>query len=137
MSIVERINPNTVYPPYNNNYTQVTRARGTLVEVAGIVAFDENSNLVGDNDMSQQTQQILKNIDLLLQSAGATRQDCTRMMIFTLDTRRYLKEGHPHVKAFFGDNLPTSTLVGCKELAEPRFIVEIQVSAVIDDQRTS
>ncbi|RMF82638.1 MAG: hypothetical protein D6737_01215 [Chloroflexi bacterium] len=132
---VERINPSNVYPPYDNNYSQVTKARGTIVEVAGTIGFDENSQIVGDgdDDMGAQTKQILVNIERMLNAAGATRNDCTRMMIHTTDTRRYLAEGHPHVKAFFGDNLPVSTLVGCKELADPRFIVEIQVTAVIED----
>lgn len=130
---VERINPEDVYPPYHNNYTQVTRARGTLVEVAGTVAMDENSNMVGEDDMSAQVVQILEMIDRSLKATGATRSDCTRIMIFTLDTRRYREEGHPRVKAFFGDHLPVSTLVGCRELAVPHFIVEIQVSAVIED----
>lgn len=63
---------------------------------------------------------------------GASPSDVVRINIFTLDVDRYLMEGHQEVVAFFGDDLPVSTLVGVTRLADPRYLVEIQATAVAD-----
>jgi len=55
-----------------------------------------------------------------------------RINIFSTDIDSYLMEGHQEVVGFFGDALPASTLVGVTRLADPRYLVEIQATAVVD-----
>jgi enamine deaminase RidA (YjgF/YER057c/UK114 family) len=129
---LERLNPDTIYPPYHNNYTQVVITTGTRqIHVAGMVSFDENSQLVGEGDMRAQTECVIGNVAKALQAAGASAADIARIQIFTLDVDRYLKEGHAEVLKFYGDARPASTLVGVTRLADPRFLVEIHVTAVV------
>jgi len=130
---VERKNPGNVYEPFNNFYTQVIRATGTTqIHVAGTVSMDPDRNLVGEGDMRTQVRVTMENIGNSLEAVGASPSDVVRINIFTLEVDRYLMEGHQEVVAFFGDDVPVSTLVGVTRLADPRYLVEIQATAVVD-----
>lgn len=131
---IERMNPEDVYQPYMNAYTQVIKATGTTqVHVAGTVSLAPGRKLVGEGDMAAQVRQTVDNIAKSLAKAGATLADVVRVNTFVTDVDRYLQEGHVElVKAFGAETLPTSTLVGVTRLADPRYLVEIQATAVID-----
>ena len=45
---------------------------GTMLFVAGIVAFDASGNLVGDGDIKAQTRQVLDNTKELVFAAGGS-----------------------------------------------------------------
>lgn len=129
---LERINPSDVYAPYNDFYTQVVRATGsTDVHVAGTVSMTADRELAGEGDLREQTRVTMENIGRSLAAAGAGPADVVRVNIFTLDVDRYLQEAHQEVVAFFGDTKPVSTLVGVTRLADPRYLVEIQATAVV------
>lgn len=129
---ITRINPSTVYTPYNNVYTQVIKAVGKVhVHVAGTVSLDVDRNLVGEGDMGIQVQTTFENLRLSLEAVDATPADVVRINIFTLDVDQFLQQGIVHMEAFFGSTPPTSTLVGVTRLADPRYLVEIECDAVI------
>jgi len=131
-SKIKRINPPTVYPPYNNVYTQVIKAKGQVqVHVAGTVSLDINRNVIGDGDMALQVTTVFENLRLSLAAAGATPSDVVRINIFTLDVDRYLAEGSAIMAAFFGAHTPTATLVGCVRLADPRYLIEMECDALL------
>ena len=130
---LERMNPKEIYQPFGNRYTQVIRTTGTIqVHVAGIVPADKDGNLVGAGDVAAQTEAVMDSIGKALAAAGATPADVARMNIYVLDMDTYIQEGHPKLMAFFGDNLPVSTLIGVTQLANPGFLVEVEVTAVLD-----
>jgi enamine deaminase RidA (YjgF/YER057c/UK114 family) len=130
---LERINPEDIYPPFNNLYTQVVSATGSRqVYVAGMIALNEDLELVGEGDMATQTRVTMENIGKALAAAGASPADVVRINMFATDVDAYRADGHPEVLKFFGESLPVSTLVGVTRLADPRFMVEIQVTAVVD-----
>lgn len=130
---LERINPANIYPPVNNNYTQVIKSTGgTQVHVAGIVSLNKQGELIGQDDMQAQARAIVDITGKALAAAGATPADVVRMNIYTIDVDRFRQEGHREVLKFFDKNLPTSTLVGVTRLAHPDFLVEIEMTAIID-----
>jgi 2-iminobutanoate/2-iminopropanoate deaminase len=130
---LEFMQPEGVYQPWGNVYTQVIRSAGRrMVHVAGTVSLDADRNLVGEGNMGAQVQTTLEHIGRSLQAAGASPTNVVRIHIFTLDVDRYLQEGTPRTLEFFGDHRPVSTLVGISRLADPRYLVEIEVDAVID-----
>lgn len=130
----ERINPDTVYQPVGGRYTQVTRATGTTeIHVAGTLGLDRDGNLVGEGDMRTQVRVTMENIGKSLEAVGATPADVVRIKIFTLDVDEYVAEGHDEVMAFFEEaGMPASTLLGVTRLADPRFLVEIEVTALLE-----
>lgn len=68
---VRHINPPEISKP--TGYTHVVEVTGgKLVFIAGQVAFDKESHLVGPGDLKAQTTQVFENIKAALASVGAT-----------------------------------------------------------------
>ena len=131
--VLERINPNGMYKPNKNIYSQVVKSAGaTTVHVAGTVPFDEDANVVGIDDMKIQVLKILDNIRISLEAAGATPADVVRINVYALDVDDYVSNGAPEVISFFSDNKPASTTVQVSRLVHPDWVVEIEATAVID-----
>jgi len=130
---IERLNPDTVYKPNKGIYTQVIKASGTQVHVAGLVPWTVDNELVGKDDVATQVGQILTNVENSLAAAGAGKSDVVRINVYTVDVARYIAEGAPVLIEFFGDTKPVSTTVEVSKLVHPDWLVEIEVTAVIDD----
>ena len=130
---LNRMNPDGMYTPNKGIYSQVVTSTGaTTVHVAGTVPFDEDANVVGVGDMKAQTCQILDNLRISLEAAGALPADVVRINVYTLNTDDYVANGAPEVIAFFGDTKPSSTTVQVSRLVHPDWLVEIEATAVID-----
>ena len=130
---LNRINPDGMYRPNKGIYSQVVTSTGTTtVHIAGTVPFDEDANVVGVGDMRAQTCQILDNLRISLEAAGALPADVVRINVYTLNTDDYVANGAPEVIAFFGDTKPSSTTVQVSRLVHPDWLVEIEATAVID-----
>ena len=130
---IERLNPDTVYKPNKGIYTQVIKASGTQVHVAGLVPWTVDNELVGKDDVAAQVGQILANVENSLTAAGARKSDVVRINVYTVDVARYIAEGAPVLIEFFGETKPVSTTVEISKLVHPDWLVEIEVTAVIDD----
>ena len=130
---LNRMNPDSMYTPNKGIYSQVVTSTGTTtVHIAGTVPFDEDANVVGVGDMRAQTCQILDNLRISLEAAGALPADVFRINVYTLNTDDYVANGAPEVIAFFGDTKPSSTTVQVSRLVHPDWLVEIEATAVID-----
>jgi enamine deaminase RidA (YjgF/YER057c/UK114 family) len=145
---IDRTNPDGMYRPHEGAYSQVIGTdAGRLVFVAGTVAKNERSELVGVDDMERQVEKTLANVERSLAVEGADLTDVVRIRIFTTDVERYLTAGQKAMPEFFGpDAVPTSTLLEVSRLAdsfdgvaegeptdvEPHYLVEIDVTAVVD-----
>ena len=130
---LNRMNPDGMYTPNKGIYSQVVTSTGTTtVHIAGTVPFDEDANVVGVGDMKAQTCQILDNLRISLEAAGALPADVVRINVYTLNTDDYVANGAPEVIAFFGDTKPSSTTVQVSRLVHPDWLLEIEATAVID-----
>ena len=105
---------------------------GNVIEVAGTSALDENGNIVGINDPYEQTMFIIKKIEKALQSAGATLNDVVRTRMFVTDISRWEEIGRAHGE-YFREIKPVSTMVEVKSLISPEMLVEMEVTAIIQD----
>ena len=130
---LNRMNPDGMYTPNKGIYSQVVTSTGTTtVHIAGTVSFDKDAKVVGVGDMKAQTCQILDNLRISLEAAGAFPADVVRINVYTLNTDDYVANGAPEVIAFFGDTKPSSTTVQVSRLVHPDWLVEIEATAVID-----
>lgn len=131
---IERINPDDVADPVNDLYTQVVTATGTKqVHVAGTTARDQEGDVAGET-MAEQTRLTLENVEKSLAAAGATPDDVVRNTIYTTDADEFVASGYPEIIDFFGeDSLPASALIGVDHLANPDYLVELEITAVIDE----
>ena len=53
-----------------------------MLTISGALAEDENGDVVGSDDPEAQARQCLKNIDTILRSVGATKDDIVRIGVF-------------------------------------------------------
>ncbi len=105
---------------------------GNLIEVAGTTALGENGEIVGINDPYQQTIFIITKIEKALVSAGATLNDVIRTRMFVTDISRWGEIGRAHGE-YFSKIKPASTMVEIRSLISPELLVEIEVTAMLQD----
>jgi enamine deaminase RidA (YjgF/YER057c/UK114 family) len=88
----------------------VTVVAGKLVFVSGLLARNQNGEIVGKGDMGVQIRQVGENLKAALAAAGATLADLVRTQTFTTDIEEFFK--HVDVRMeYLGPALPTSTTV--------------------------
>ncbi|HSB91671.1 MAG TPA: RidA family protein [Flavitalea sp.] len=111
-------------------YSRAVRV-GNIIEVTGTVATDEQGNVVGENDAYEQSRYIFKKIESVLVQAGASLKDVVRVRMFVTDISRWEEYGKAHAE-FFMDIRPCNTMIEISKLISPEYLVEIEVSAVVE-----
>lgn len=103
---------------------------GNLLWVAGQTATGDDGQVVGPGDPRAQAECIYRRIGLILREAGATPQDVTMIRTYLTDMRY-----QPIVREvranFFQGHKPASTSVQVVALAQPEYLIEVEVFAVI------
>jgi 2-iminobutanoate/2-iminopropanoate deaminase len=111
-------------PAALSHYTDAVRF-GDILFVSGLTAHDASGQLVGGKDSAEQTRQILKNLTLVLDAAGATMADVLKVTVFLTDINDRAAI-NPVRQEFFGAARPASTLIEVSRLALPEMKVEIE-----------
>ena len=132
----EYINPDALFDSQQYGFSQIVTARGgKTIYLSGQVAWDENQQIVGENNFEAQVWQTFRNIQTALQAAGAGLEDIVSMRIYILTEK--VKDTHPvsvALNTFFpAGQLPATTWIGVQSLANEDFLIEIEVIAVVDD----
>ena len=92
-------------------YSQAIRA-GDFVFVAGQGAFDPVTGLLVDGGIKEQTRQVLKNIQAILEASGSNLERVVKVTIF-LSNWKYFKEMNEVFAEFFTTDPPArSTIQG-------------------------
>ena len=122
--------------PVRATHSQVVTVNGgTLVFVAGMTSRSEkDATPVHPGDMRAQIRQVCQNIGRALKSVGGDFADVVKTTTFTTNVAEYHRVADERFKYFTSD-LPTSALIGVKELSHPDLMVEIEVMAVIPARR--
>ena len=128
---VTRTNPPTLSTP--TGYTHVVEVKGAAktVYISGQIALDKGGNLVSGSDMKAQAEQVFKNLEAALASAGATFKDVVKMNTYTTDMAQAPAIREVRAKYFANITPPASTLVQVVKLARPDLLLEIEVIAVV------
>lgn len=115
-------------------YSRAVRV-GAQVFVAGTTATGEDGQLVGRADPYAQAVQCLRNIERALRQAGASVEDVVRTRMYVTDISRWEEVARAHGEVF-REVRPVATMVEVRRLIDPEMLVEIEVDAVIGDDRT-
>ena len=100
------------------------------VYVSGTVAWDRDGNIVGRDNMLEQSRQAFSNVKEILAEAGATMDDVVKINAFLTDINRYAEYSAARAEAFT-NNIPASTAVASPALVEPGLLIEIEAIAEI------
>jgi enamine deaminase RidA (YjgF/YER057c/UK114 family) len=112
-------------------YSRAVRI-GNMIEVAGTTAVDEKGQVVGAGNLAEQTKFILSKIEKALTSAGATLNDVVRTRMFVTNIADWETIGRVH-GLYFKDIKPVATMVEVRSLIDPELLVEIEVTAILDE----
>lgn len=126
MSKVEIRTENAPVPPAK--FSQGVR-KGNILQVAGQVAFDAASGEVVGTTVAEQTRQTFKNINAVLEAAGASIDDVVMLRVYLTDTAHFA-ELNSVWSEFVTDPAPARTTVYVGLPAG--LLVEIDALAVLD-----
>lgn len=108
---------------------------GSHVFVSGTTASNIDGSTVAAGNAYEQAVFVLRKIEDALNEAGAKLSDVVRTRMFVTDIHNWEEIGRAHGEAFAGIN-PASTMVEVKRLINPDHLVEIEVDAIIDVNRS-
>jgi len=131
---IRMFNTKDTYPnqALNNDLCQAVRA-GNTVYVRGQVGTDFDGNLVGLGDAGKQAEQAMKNIKQLLEEAGSDLSHIVKTTTYIIDPR-YREPVYLEVGKWLKGVFPISTGLVVSALAQPQWLVEIDVIAVIPEE---
>lgn len=131
---VTYLDPATVPPP-GGPYTHtasVDMGACTMIFVSGQAALDDDGKVVGEGDMTAQTEHIFDGLTKLLAAHGATLDDIVNIRTFITDMDLRPEHGAVRQKWLAGRaHPPTSTLVEVSRLFRPGLLAEVEVVAVV------
>jgi enamine deaminase RidA (YjgF/YER057c/UK114 family) len=100
---------------------------GDWVFVSGTTGFDYASMTIADT-LPEQTEQCLRNIEAALGQAGASLSDVVRVT-YVLPRAEDFPQCWPILRRHFGNVRPAAMMISAG-LADPRMLIEIEVTAV-------
>ena len=134
---IRKFNTKATYPEQklDNDLCQAVVARGSIVFVRGQIGQDlDTSASVAIGDPAGQTDQAMRNIKMLLEEAGARLEDICKITIYITDPR-YREPVYRKVGEYLKGVFPVSTGIVVSALARPEWLVEVDATAVIPDNR--
>jgi 2-iminobutanoate/2-iminopropanoate deaminase len=96
-------------PKPGGHYSQAV-VHGDLVYLSGILPITPSGEKLTDATFSEQTEQILKNLDAILQAAGSTREKVIKVTVFIADISAWGTVNQVYTQ-FFGDHRPARSVV--------------------------
>lgn len=118
----EEIRVETLHEPVSH-YTDAVRW-GDLLFVSGVSPLDRDLKVTGE-DITEQAEQVFRNMQAILDAAGASFADVLKVTVYLLDVedRRAVNEVR---KRWFGEARPASTLIGIRSFVVPEMKIEIE-----------
>ena len=131
----EFINPDSLFPSLEHGFSQIVAASGRkTVYISGQTAWDAQKQIIGEDNLAQQTKQALRNVQTAVEAAGGTLADVVALRIYIVDYQPEKADAIGHaLREFFPlENRPASTWIGVACLAVPDFLIEIEATAVLE-----
>jgi enamine deaminase RidA (YjgF/YER057c/UK114 family) len=99
---------------------------GDWIFVSGTTGFDYSTMSISTN-VSEQTEQCLKNIDAALRQAESSLKDVVRVTYIVPNSSEFA-QCWPVLRKYFDEIRPAATMISAG-LADPRMKIEIEVTA--------
>jgi 2-iminobutanoate/2-iminopropanoate deaminase len=112
-------------------YNQAIATSGQMLFVAGQIPLDPSSGqVVGEGDITAQTQQVMANLGAILTAAGATWENVVKTSVFLTDLANFAPMNQVYAEYFVEDTAPARACVEVSRLPKD-VLVEIECIAVI------
>lgn len=107
---------------------------GNTIEVAGTTAMDGDV-LIGKDDLYAQTVFILQKIEGVLKQLDSSLNDIVRTRMFVTNIANWQMAGKAHGE-FFKTIKPVTSMVEVSRLINDDLLIEIEVTAIIENRST-
>ena len=112
-------------------YNQAIAASGQLVFAAGQIPLDpKTGEIVGANDVAQQTEQVMTNLVAVLAAAGAKPHDIVKTTVFLANMNDFAAMNQVYARYFDEASAPARACVEVSRLPKD-VLVEIECIAVV------
>ena len=120
-------------PGWPDSYTYVPALRiGNTIWISGTTGTDEEGRISAPGDIVEQTRQIYRKFEALLNEVGGSCADIVQTHDFITTTENY--KGTAAVRReYFKGSYPTSTGVVVAQLLRKDALIEISATAVLRD----
>lgn len=125
----QNISSNTIWEE-RFGYSRAVRV-GNVIEVSGTTAVD-GEEIIGKGNIYLQTKFIFSKIEKALHSAGGGLKDIVRTRMFVTDISHSDEVGRAHGE-IFREIKPVASMIEVKGLIHPDLLIEIEVTALIDN----
>lgn len=131
-SNVRHINPDGLFKSPAFSQVAVTEGPGKTIYIGGQNAVNEKAELVGAGDFRAQTEQVMKNITIALNAAGATFDHVIKLNIHVVQGND-LQAGFEAAQPFMSKTAPPPvvTVLVVTTLGNPDYLVEIDAIAYV------
>ena len=110
----------------------VITAPSRTVYIGAQTAVDGNGNVVGKGDLVAQTEQVLKNIDLCLEAAGARREHVVNWNVYVVAGQSVEAAAGAGMRWLAGRaEPPLNTVTFVSEFSNSEWLVMIDAMAVV------
>lgn len=114
-------------------YNQAIATSGQMLFVAGQIPLDPQSGkIIGEGDITAQTQQVMANIEAILTEAGVNWDHVVKTSVFMTDLAHFSAMNQVYAQYFAEDTAPARACVEVSRLPKD-VLVEIECIAVIDN----
>ncbi|MDJ0743199.1 MAG: RidA family protein [Xenococcaceae cyanobacterium MO_167.B27] len=111
-------------------YNQAIAATGQMIFIAGQIPLNpETGEIVGQNDVVEQTQQVMKNIEAILTESGASWSNVVKTSVFLKDLADFTPVNQVYAQYFDEATAPARACVEVSRLPKD-VLVEIECIAV-------
>jgi len=110
-------------------YSRAIKA-GNRIIIGGTTAVDENSKIVGKDDIYTQTKYIFQKIEKYLTQLGASLENVVMNKMYVTNISRWEDVGRAHAE-FFSKIKPCCMMIEVSGFVSPDMLVEIETEAVV------
>ena len=103
---------------------------GDVVYTAGQVAWDKNGEIVGKGDLLAQSRQVFKNLQEVLELAGASLNDVVQLTQYFMDMTDIHAYRKARREAMPGVTCLTTGIQGAR-MTQPDLLLEVEAMAVL------
>ncbi len=131
----EYINPDSLFTSLPHGFSQIVSASGRkTIYISGQTAWDAQKQIIGGDNLAQQSRQAFLNVQAAVEAAGGTLADVVSLRLYIVNYRPEQAEtiGNALREFFPEEKRPASTWIGVSALAVSDFLIEIEATAVLE-----